>query len=109
VATPTAAYSVLIRVRMANRPVTPSCRRATLGKAVEGGIVMSLTTEYLEGRGVPFDVVPHDKAFTSIDEARALGIRVAALSADPLGEGLYRKLGFREVSRHLTYVWSPER
>lgn len=35
---------------------------------------MTLTTEYLEGRGVPFEVVPHEKAFTSIDEARALGI-----------------------------------
>ncbi len=40
---------------------------------------MSLTTEYLEGRGVPFDVVPHDKAFTSIDEARALGIEADAV------------------------------
>jgi prolyl-tRNA editing enzyme YbaK/EbsC (Cys-tRNA(Pro) deacylase) len=35
---------------------------------------MSLTTDYLEGRGVPFEVVPHEKAFTSIDEAKALGI-----------------------------------
>jgi len=42
-------------------------------------------------------------------EARALGLEIAAPSADPLGVGLYRKLGFREVSRHLTYVWSPER
>jgi len=40
---------------------------------------MSLTTEYLEGRGVPFDLVPHDKAFTSIDEARALGIETDAV------------------------------
>lgn len=40
---------------------------------------MSLTTEYLEGRGVPFDVVPHDKAFTSIDEARAIGIEADAV------------------------------
>ncbi len=35
---------------------------------------MTLTTEYLEGRGVPFEVIPHEKAFTSIDEAKALGI-----------------------------------
>lgn len=35
---------------------------------------MSLTTEYLEGRSVAFETVPHEKAFTSIDEARALGI-----------------------------------
>lgn len=35
---------------------------------------MSVTTEYLEKRGVPFEVIPHEKAFTSIDEAKALGI-----------------------------------
>lgn len=48
-------------------------------------------------------------AAAALLEARALGLEIAALSADPLGVGLYRKLGFREVSRHLTYVWSPER
>ncbi len=35
---------------------------------------MSLTTEYLERRGVEFETISHDKAFTTIDEARALGI-----------------------------------
>lgn len=40
---------------------------------------MSLTTEYLEARGVPFEVIPHDTAFTSIDEARALGIEADAV------------------------------
>ncbi|HEX7464951.1 MAG TPA: YbaK/EbsC family protein [Actinomycetota bacterium] len=35
---------------------------------------MSLTTEFLQRRGVPFEAVSHEKAFTSIDEARALGI-----------------------------------
>jgi Ala-tRNA(Pro) deacylase len=35
---------------------------------------MSLVTEHLEGRGVPFEVIPHRQAYTSIDEARALGI-----------------------------------
>lgn len=35
---------------------------------------MSVTTEYLEKRGVPFEVVAHEKTFTSIDEAKALGI-----------------------------------
>jgi Ala-tRNA(Pro) deacylase len=50
---------------------------------------MSVTTEYLEGRGVPFEVVPHEKAFTSIDEARALGIEadevVKTLLLDSVG------------------------
>ncbi len=35
---------------------------------------MSLTTDYLMRKGVPFEPVPHESAFTSIDEARALGI-----------------------------------
>jgi Ala-tRNA(Pro) deacylase len=35
---------------------------------------MSIVTEHLENRGVPFEVIPHRKAYTSIDEARALGI-----------------------------------
>lgn len=35
---------------------------------------MSLTTEYLERKGVAFEVFAHERAFTSIDEARSLGI-----------------------------------
>jgi prolyl-tRNA editing enzyme YbaK/EbsC (Cys-tRNA(Pro) deacylase) len=35
---------------------------------------MSITTDYLAGAGVAFEAVAHDKVFTSIDEARALGI-----------------------------------
>lgn len=35
---------------------------------------MSVVTEYLQGHGVPFEVLSHPKAFTSIDEARALGV-----------------------------------
>ena len=35
---------------------------------------MSATTEYLEKRGVPFEVIAHEKVFTSIAEAKALGI-----------------------------------
>lgn len=48
-------------------------------------------------------------AATALLDARGLGIRIAALSADALGVGLYRRLGFREVSHHLTYAWAPER
>ncbi len=40
---------------------------------------MSLTTDYLEERGVPYEVIPHEKAFTSIDEARALGVEADAV------------------------------
>ena len=35
---------------------------------------MSRTTEYLKKKGIPFEAIAHDKAFTTIDEARAIGI-----------------------------------
>jgi Ala-tRNA(Pro) deacylase len=35
---------------------------------------MSLVTEYLDERGVAFEVVPHRRAFTSLQEARELGV-----------------------------------
>jgi Ala-tRNA(Pro) deacylase len=35
---------------------------------------MSLVTEYLAERGVGFEVVPHRRAFTSLQEARAVGV-----------------------------------
>jgi Ala-tRNA(Pro) deacylase len=35
---------------------------------------MSLVTEYLDERGVAFEVVPHRRAFTSLQEARDLGV-----------------------------------
>ena len=35
---------------------------------------MSIVTEHLEQRGAAFDVLPHRQAYTSIDEARALGV-----------------------------------
>jgi Ala-tRNA(Pro) deacylase len=35
---------------------------------------MSVVTEHLEQRGAAFDVLPHRQAYTSIDEARALGV-----------------------------------
>jgi Ala-tRNA(Pro) deacylase len=35
---------------------------------------MSVVTEHLEQRGSVFEVLPHRQAYTSVDEARALGI-----------------------------------
>ncbi len=35
---------------------------------------MTRTTEYLEQKGISFEVLPHDEAFTPADEANALGI-----------------------------------
>ena len=37
---------------------------------------MSVVTEHLEQRGCVFEVIPHRQAYTSVDEARALGIEV---------------------------------
>jgi Ala-tRNA(Pro) deacylase len=35
---------------------------------------MSLVTDYLTERGVGFEVVPHRRAFTSLQESRAVGV-----------------------------------
>lgn len=35
---------------------------------------MSAVTDHLQGRGVAFETLTHEQAYTSIDEARALGI-----------------------------------
>jgi len=37
---------------------------------------MSVVTVHLEQRGCVFEVIPHRQAYTSVDEARALGIEV---------------------------------
>jgi prolyl-tRNA editing enzyme YbaK/EbsC (Cys-tRNA(Pro) deacylase) len=35
---------------------------------------MTVVTEYLETKAIPFEVLPHGAAFTAADEARSLGI-----------------------------------
>ena len=44
--------------------------------AVEEVAAMSVVTEHLEQQGSLFEVIPHRQAYTSVDEARALGIEV---------------------------------
>ena len=39
-----------------------------------GGTAMSIVSDHLQQRGVSFEVIPHPQAFTSIEEANALGI-----------------------------------
>ena len=41
---------------------------------------MTQVTEHLETRGVPFEAIAHQQAYTSIAEARALGIKPARFS-----------------------------
>ena len=40
---------------------------------------MSLVTEHLAGRRVAFEVIPHRRAFTSLQEARELGVAAEAV------------------------------
>jgi Ala-tRNA(Pro) deacylase len=44
--------------------------------AVEEVAAMSVVTEHLEQRGSVFEVIPHRQAYTSVEEARALGVEV---------------------------------
>lgn len=43
-------------------------------QAARKGDAVSQVTEHLRRRGVPFEVIPHGQAFTSLGEAQALGI-----------------------------------
>jgi GNAT superfamily N-acetyltransferase len=43
----------------------------------------------------------------AIMEARDAGQTIGALSAEDLGAGVYTRLGFRTVGRHLIYQWLP--
>jgi Ala-tRNA(Pro) deacylase len=49
------------------------------GHGEAGGRVMSLVTEHLTERGVAFEVLPHRRAFTSLQEARELGVAADAV------------------------------
>jgi prolyl-tRNA editing enzyme YbaK/EbsC (Cys-tRNA(Pro) deacylase) len=40
---------------------------------------MSTVTDHLTAEGVPFEILPHARAFTGLDEARALGIEADAV------------------------------
>ena len=77
---------------------------ATLSLASPGvaGLANISTLPEWRGGGIGAAV-----ASAALVEARGLGITRAALSSDDLGVGLYRKLGFRSVCRHLTYVGRP--
>jgi Ala-tRNA(Pro) deacylase len=48
-----------------------------LGSPGEKRWVMTQVTEHLQIHGVPFEPIAHQQAYTSIDEARALGIEAS--------------------------------
>lgn len=53
------------------RACVPSVPRVAFGRR---GRAMGLVTDHLTKRGLSFEVLSHDEAFTSIDQARALGV-----------------------------------
>src|SRR5215218_2998623 len=56
---------------------------------------MSVVTEHLEQRGSVFEVIPHRQAYTSVDEARALGIE----AGEALGDSRARLASEEELGR----------
>ena len=70
----------------------------SLGAGVAGLANIATVPEH-RGRGIGVCA-----AGAALTDARAMGLRIAALSADAGGVRVYQKLGFTIVSRHLTYV-----
>jgi ribosomal protein S18 acetylase RimI-like enzyme len=75
----------------------------SLGGGVAGLANIAVLPEH-RGRGIGAVV-----AAAALIEGRRLGLDLGVLSAGELGLPLYERLGFREVSRHLTYVRRPSR
>lgn len=70
----------------------------SLGAGVAGLANIATVPEH-RGRGIGSSA-----AGAALTDARAMGLRIAALSADDAGVRVYEKLGFATVSRHLTYI-----
>ncbi len=70
----------------------------SLGAGVAGLANISTVPER-RGRGIGAAA-----AGAALADARAIGLRIAALSADEGGVRVYERLGFTAVSRHLTFV-----
>ncbi len=78
--------------------VTVGASTLSLGAGVAGIANIAVLPEH-RGRGVGAAV-----AAAALLEGRRLGLGVGVLSAGELGVPLYERLGFREVSRHRTYL-----
>ena len=76
-----------------------------------GVVSMSVVTDLLDKQGLPFEVIPHEQAYTSIAEAMTLGISAdevlkALVLATPSGHALAvlsgsRRLDIRSVEKAL--------
>ncbi|MDQ3943563.1 MAG: YbaK/EbsC family protein [Actinomycetota bacterium] len=69
---------------------------------------MSLVTEHLKSRGAVFELIPHEQAYTSIEEARALGISAdevvkTVVVGTASGYGLMAVPGYRRLDMKLVH------
>ncbi len=80
---------------------------ATASLFVHGGVAgvyFVFTSPRQRGRGVAAALTR-----AALDEARALGSRLAVLHSSEMGYGVYRRLGFRDYGRLRRYEWAPGR
>ena len=85
--------------RSNGQPVAVSALSAGEGVA---GVQYVVTVPAARRRGIGMALT-----LRVLREARALGYRVAVLTASPDGEGIYRRIGFREYCRVRRYEWEP--
>jgi ribosomal protein S18 acetylase RimI-like enzyme len=67
------------------------------------GIYVVATVPGARRRGIGAEVT-----LASLRDARAMGYRFAILHASPMGEGVYRRLGFQECCRMNHYEWAGD-
>jgi GNAT superfamily N-acetyltransferase len=66
------------------------------------GIYWVGTTEEARGRGLGWTATA-----AAIDAGFDLGAEIASLQASPMGEGLYRRMGFETIFSYRLLVWAP--
>ena len=71
-------------------------------------VLVSRVTEHLQNQGAAFEVIPHEQTYTSIEEARALGISAGevvktVLVAASSGYGLMAVPGYRRLDMRLVH------
>ena len=84
---------------LAGRPVAAS---SLIFEANIAGIFNVASVEGVRGRGIGSALT-----IAPLHEAKALGYRMAALQSSPIGHGVYRRIGFRDVGAFGVHVLSP--